>query len=124
MSIICSCASEACQILGCSRIREMQQKYGNQMGCGSITFSPNIQPDKPIPMGGQHSVVEKTPFTDKESLRILEKFQQQLTETHNNNRKPHKCPVCDGSGENDICSGSLTQIETCHGCSGTGIVWG
>jgi len=37
--------------------------------------------------------------------------------------KPHKCPVCNGSGK------ALDQFgyappASCHACSGTGIVWG
>lgn len=36
-----------------------------------------------------------------------------------NEKKPHRCPVCDGFGEL-----ILVEKNTCHACEGTGIVWG
>jgi len=44
--------------------------------------------------------------------------------------KPHKCPVCGGSGRVPMCASSwqsyTTYIpeKTCHACNGAGIVWG
>jgi hypothetical protein len=48
--------------------------------------------------------------------------------------KPHKCPVCDGTGLvsrppyiagdiNEWVSGTSAMTWTCCACSGTGIVW-
>jgi hypothetical protein len=37
------------------------------------------------------------------------------------NKKPHKCPVCDGIGGTKV---SGTIDEECHACEGKGIVWG
>lgn len=34
----------------------------------------------------------------------------------NPGRFPHRCPICDGSGQ--------YLGKTCHGCEGKGIVWG
>ena len=40
-------------------------------------------------------------------------------------RRPWKCPVCNGSGK-VLPVGSATTITeyVCHACKGTGIVWG
>lgn len=38
--------------------------------------------------------------------------------------KPHKCPVCEGSGKYSNPHGEEGVANTCHGCDGTGIVWG
>lgn len=41
---------------------------------------------------------------------------------------PHRCPVCGGAGKiPNINTGTTTSIypkDACHGCGGTGIVWG
>lgn len=46
---------------------------------------------------------------------------------------PHKCPICDGQGKvskpshiaGDVHIWIDTQAtHTCHGCGGSGIVWG
>lgn len=46
-------------------------------------------------------------------------------------RQPHKCPVCEGSGKKHPpletwghTTSAAPMPESCHGCSGTGIVWG
>ena len=45
---------------------------------------------------------------------------------------PHKCPICEGSGKLpdnsgfpylNTTTGTSISMKTCHGCSGTGIVW-
>jgi RecJ-like exonuclease len=47
-------------------------------------------------------------------------------------KKPHKCPVCDGTGqiskpviipENEEWEGACQGIYSCSACQGTGIVW-
>jgi DnaJ-class molecular chaperone len=39
-------------------------------------------------------------------------------------RKPHKCPVCDGNGKkpNPHATGE-NDLLPCHACDGKGIVW-
>uniref|UniRef100_A0A6M3L751 Putative chaperone n=1 Tax=viral metagenome TaxID=1070528 RepID=A0A6M3L751_9ZZZZ len=39
---------------------------------------------------------------------------------------PHKCPVCEGTGQTPgvLGPGTLTGPVTCHACGGTGIIWG
>lgn len=39
-------------------------------------------------------------------------------------RKPCKCPVCEGSGKVfNSTAATHTYGEQCHGCAGTGVVW-
>ena len=38
--------------------------------------------------------------------------------------KPHKCPVCDGTGGVKHPLTSLIEPAKCHGCEGKGLVWG
>lgn len=39
---------------------------------------------------------------------------------------PHKCPVCEGTGQAPAGLGvdNGTGTVTCHACGGTGIIWG
>jgi len=39
---------------------------------------------------------------------------------------PHKCPVCEGTGQTPgtLGPGTLTGPITCHACGGAGIIWG
>jgi len=39
---------------------------------------------------------------------------------------PHKCPVCEGTGEvvrNRPVEATAPMPQTCNACSGTGVVW-
>jgi hypothetical protein len=38
-------------------------------------------------------------------------------------RKPHKCPICEGTGEVDG-KGTTYPKETCHVCKGECVLWG
>jgi hypothetical protein len=49
----------------------------------------------------------------------------------NNDRKPHKCPVCKGLGNPDITDRTaygprrhMIENDPCNSCKGTGIMWG
>lgn len=62
----------------------------------------------------------------KQSLKKL----NQDSEVHPK-KKPHKCPVCDGSGNHDdqtprlmVLVHTKTGIICCNSCEGKGIVWG
>ena len=39
---------------------------------------------------------------------------------------PHKCPVCEGTGQAPAGLGvdNGTGTVTCHACGGTGVIWG
>lgn len=39
-------------------------------------------------------------------------------------KKPHKCPVCDGEGYKPRKSMDQANRESCNACNKTGIVWG
>lgn len=39
-------------------------------------------------------------------------------------RTPHTCPICQGSGQLWDTLSTGTGTRPCHGCLGTGIVWG
>ncbi len=42
------------------------------------------------------------------------------------NRKPHKCPVCNGAGklEDYVEEFELVTGPKCHACNGAGVLWG
>jgi len=52
----------------------------------------------------------------------------------NVDKKPHKCPVCDGCGRvlteaakvawDDVFRAGLPTSKDCHSCEGKGIIWG
>lgn len=45
------------------------------------------------------------------------------TQTHYPSRKPHRCPLCSGSGRTVLPLDNATGGIQCHGCNGTGTVW-
>lgn len=45
---------------------------------------------------------------DKPEIKVIEK-------------KPYKCPVCDGTG--NVIVESLHQTKLCHPCKGAGVLW-
>ena len=68
---------------------------------------------------------------DKLKLEIKEikRFQDITHLEYKSNKKPHKCPVCDGKVLNEIKiqrteSGRDKLVLECHACEGRGIVWG
>lgn len=65
-------------------------------------------------------------FTDS----LSKNFEDEINELYKNirkleklvkDKKPHKCPICDGLGGFYV---SGTMDEQCHSCNGKGIVWG
>lgn len=72
-------------------------------------------------------------ITVNDRLIELESHVKQMTEACLrkviDNVKPHRCPVCDGKPLTEVkiqktLSGLDKLIIECHGCNGTGIVWG
>lgn len=62
-----------------------------------------------------------------EKLAALEQlFYDEKEKFRNQDRKPHKCPVCDGSGFlGDVLLLSLPPtFAECKTCEGKGIIWG
>lgn len=39
-------------------------------------------------------------------------------------RKPHRCPICLGSGRTATHAGCASAWEICQSCGGSGILWG
>jgi DnaJ-class molecular chaperone len=71
----------------------------------------------------------------KTSRRIdqLEKITESLEQKYNHtqerikelkDKKPHMCPVCEGSGSRDIGIELVSIMAECNACDGEGIVWG
>jgi len=56
----------------------------------------------------------------KSSLDMLWEVIEKI-KANNSDKKPYKCPVCDGEGGTKI---SGTIDEDCCACQGKGIVWG
>jgi|GEM_PF-4141439 hypothetical protein len=52
--------------------------------------------------------------------RILEKHKKWLFRLEKKDKKPNKCPICNGLGGTKI---NGTIDEECNSCKGTGIVW-
>lgn len=70
----------------------------------------------------QKVAIEKN-IEDIQRIRKLEKNISQLLSSHKMVYKtPHKCPVCEGSGNKLY----LIAQETheCHACEGKGVLWG
>lgn len=64
-----------------------------------------------------------------ESEVRLINIERKLDELFKHSKKPHKCPVCDGTSmanvkEVDINDSILSFYKKCHACKGEGIVWG
>ena len=54
------------------------------------------------------------------SIKNVEKlFYDELHRIRERDKKPYKCPVCDGTG-----SAYFANIKDCHVCEGKGIIWG
>jgi len=56
-----------------------------------------------------------------ERMDVLEGLLSALSHLRHIDKKPHKCPVCEGQGGFYI---SGTMDSECHACEGKGIVWG
>lgn len=52
---------------------------------------------------------------------LIYEFKSQL---RNQNRTPHRCPCCEGSGRYQLRTAlNASDIIDCHACEGSGIVW-
>ena len=61
-----------------------------------------------------------------EHLEQLEKIEDMERQIYSN-KKPHKCPVCEGEGKKKIkylSDGRPLIVIDCISCEGKGIVWG
>lgn len=47
-----------------------------------------------------------------------------LDEKHGTRKKPHKCPLCEGSGVDLLAIHPELKKCNCRGCEGKGILWG
>jgi len=63
-------------------------------------------------------------FTDNERFELL-KYKEGKPMTEPVSKRPHKCPICEGTGRTSP-NGNMSQYSSvvCHGCDGKGIVWG
>ena len=63
-------------------------------------------------------------FNDNERFELL-KYKEGKPMIEPVGKRPHKCPICEGTGKVQV-AGNTTAILTtaCHGCDGKGIVWG
>ena len=56
-------------------------------------------------------------------LSIL-KLESKVKDLETGSRKPHKCPVCEGSGKVAHPLTGMLAAAVCQACEGKGIVWG
>ena len=63
-------------------------------------------------------------------IAILQTKTEEIEDEMKAGRKPHKCPVCDGCGNDKGTTESNPNFEfcmkyaSCNACEGKGIVWG
>jgi len=62
-------------------------------------------------------------FTDNERFELL-KYKEGKPMTEPANKRPHKCPICEGTGQVSAKGNAIHSSVCCHGCDGKGIVWG
>jgi hypothetical protein len=52
-------------------------------------------------------------------------YSECINKRHKQDIKPHKCPLCNGSGRYQLATAlHASDIVDCHGCRTDGIVWG
>lgn len=55
---------------------------------------------------------------------VLERIEILLNECLKPNRRPHKCPLCDGKGYVSSVENGIASGHRCAACDAKGLVWG
>lgn len=118
------------QFCSCSCFCHSQpNNIGGCMSCnckpvyGTGTFTINNSYDQLMKMEDR---INKLENDFKIKLKVdMDKWEEYFRSLPTQNKNPHKCPLCEGVGENAIClNGVRIEIKKCKPCDGKGIVWG
>lgn len=73
---------------------------------------------------GRHVCLSQSDEIGKIKKELLE-TRIQFIDQLGNDRKPYKCPICEGKGNNKSeVEPKVLKFEFCASCEGKGIVWG
>lgn len=100
--------------------------YNQNCFHGFLDKIKNLEEHKNYQIDENRKVSKRLDEIDKQIIETRIQFINQI----GNEKRPHTCPVCNGTGELELQSIEETinndnkRFKTCHSCEGKGVLWG